>query len=306
MRTDNLDLRISFEPSNSEVKIYDLVPDLGIIKGFGVNKSDKDGLAEILSKKKYTSRDCVYFLLSHMSVNYVGSSGNIISRLTTHTSQRTDEKDWDRALVFFLTRPIHNRSLVEYVEHSLYLRLTDRGFFLKQKVPDGRALNPDDQKIAQQFIAEIEQILALLDMAKPVDELKVHDASSASREVNEDVEALQSLVVSDQPSIEVELKYQGTDATAIYTGFGLEVYAESLGVPVVQNHMQDNEAFLRTRNELADKGVIEIGDDYLRFTQNYTFSSPTAAAQILTGSNRPGPLVWRRVSDKKSLKEING
>ena len=305
---DNLDLRIGFESSQSRVKTYDLVPDLGIIKGFGVNKEDRDALAVVLSQRKYDRRDCVYLLLSHMSVNYIGASGSIVDRLGVHVSQRTQEKQWDRALVFFLTKPIHNRSLVEFVEHALFLRLTERGFALIQKIPDGRALNPDDQKIARRFVAEIERILALLDMADPLEivrEIGGFCSGDIGNDEMADAEALQSLEESRQEAIEVELHYQGTEATGKYTGFGLEVYAGSIGTAQVKNHMYENEGFWRTRSELEDMGVIEITDDILRFTQNYTFSSPTAAAQILTGSNRPGPLVWRRISDKKSLKELS-
>lgn len=305
MSVNNLGLRIDIHPQTAMVKIYSLVPDLGITRAFGVDREQIEHLQIVLNTLNYTERDTVYLLFNAMTINYVGSSAGVIRRLLTHQRERTDAKIWDRAIVFFITKQIYNRSIREYVENTIYNRLSARGFNLLQQSPAFSELNPDNSLIAGQHVLEIERILELLDMAKP-SETNIRLDPETSEDVREDVEALQSLMASDEQSFEVELSYPNTDAKGRYSGFGLEVFAGSYGTSIVQDHMKKVDTFWRRREELEKSGIIDVNDDILSFNENYTFSSPTAAAQILTGSNRPGPLVWFRISDRKSLKEING
>lgn len=303
--TNKLGLRTDIHPQQPTVKIYSLVPDLGITRAFGADKPYIEHLQNVLESLNYKDRDAVYLLLNAMTVNYVGSSAGAFARLRTHSRERVDEKQWDRAMVFFLTKPIYNRSIREYVENTIYTRLSARGFKLLQTAPAFSELTPDNGLIAEQHTLEIERILELLDMAKP-SETRIQLDPNTTNDVREDVEALQSLMASEEQSFEVELTYPNTNARGRYSGFGFEVYAGSVGTATVQDHMKKVDSFWRRRDELAQSRVIEIDEEVLRFVENHTFSSPTAAAQILTGSNRPGPLVWKRLSDGKTLKEITG
>ncbi|MEM9955634.1 MAG: GIY-YIG nuclease family protein [Chloroflexota bacterium] len=97
---NDLDLRIGFDSSTPKIKIYNLIPDLGITRGFGVNKDDRSALSEVIYNYDYSERDCVYLLLSHMSVNYVGTTQDIVRRLGEHATRRNASKNWDRSLVF--------------------------------------------------------------------------------------------------------------------------------------------------------------------------------------------------------------
>jgi hypothetical protein len=303
--TNKLGLRTDIHPQKTTVKVYSLVPDLGITRAFGSDKEHIEHLQTVLDALNYIDRDTVYLLFNAMTINYVGSSAGAIVRLRTHCRERTGEKDWDRTMVFFLTKPIYNRSIREYVENTIYTRLSARGFRLLQTAPAFSELNPDNGLIAEQHILEIERILELLDTAKP-SETNIQLDPDTTEDVREDVKALQNLMASEKQSFEVELSYPNTQAKGRYSGFGLEVYSGSVGTANVQDHMKKVDAFWRRREELEQLGVIEITDEVLCFTENHTFSSPTAAAQILTGSNRPGPLVWKREADGKTLKEITG
>lgn len=300
----NLDLRIGFDIALPSVKTYDLVPDLGVIRGFGTNKTDRKALVDVLHRLDYQERDCVYLLLRQMSVNYVGMTQNIQRRLDEHSSQRKGEKNWDRVLVFYLVKPIHNTSLAAFIERTLYLRLTERGFLLYQDPPDGRALNPDDQKVAQRFVTEVERIIELLDMAQPSARTRQKALEVKDEDVQAEVQVLEELRASRQQSIEVELSSQGANAFGKYTGFGLEVFAGSVGNSRIQPHLQHDQSFLKARQELEETGVIEINGEQLKFVKNYIFSSPTAAARILTGSSVPGPLRWKTVSEGIPLRDI--
>ncbi|MGB1250471.1 MAG: DUF4357 domain-containing protein [Candidatus Promineifilaceae bacterium] len=145
-----------------------------------------------------------------------------------------------------------------------------------------------------------------MDTAKPTKGSREEAVQQTTKAVQAEVKVLEKLRTSQQDYIDVELQSNGAYATGKYTGFGLEVLARSIGTSTVQTHMKSNRTYWRIRTELETTEVIEVNNTTIRFTQNHTFSSPTSAVQILTGSNWPGPLVWRRITDKKTLKEIIG
>jgi hypothetical protein len=57
------------------------------------------------------------------------------------------------------------------------------------------------------------------------------------------------------------------------------------------------------REKLIQTGILVEESDRLRFTQDYEFSSPSAAAAIIRGGNSNGLTCWRN-SDGKRLKDI--
>lgn len=303
-RAKNWDLRTGQDPNNPTVKTYSLVPPLGVIHGYGVDKGNLDDLAKTLQTRNLARQDCIYLLLSRMLPNYVGQTQKIVNRLKQHASQRTGTSDWDRVLVIFVRDQLFNTSIASFVEYALYLRLVESGFPITQNTPADRVLDGDNFEVARSVIEEIERLLELLDLAQPTPTSRVDKVASLD-ETKEDLIALEGLRRSDQHEIEVELSARGVRAHGKYTGFGLLVYAGSTGTAVPQPHMRKARSYWRMRKELEEEGVLEIEDEHLRFLQSYTFASPTAAAHILTGSNRPGPLVWKRKTDGKTLKELS-
>jgi hypothetical protein len=146
---------------------------------------------------------------------------------------------------------------------------------------------------------DIDTILQLLDMAYPNNRLnKAHEKATVKASENESEDAILG------EAIEVEFITKDVEARGIYSDFGLEVYSGSIGVAKPQQHLEQNKTYKRILQELNDKKVIELENGKMRFISPYVFSSSSTAAMVLSGSNRPGPLVWKRVSDKKALKEI--
>lgn len=304
-RVKSWDLRTGQDPNNPAVKTYSLIPPLGVIYGYGIDKGDLGNLAKVLQARNLSRQDCIYLLLNRMLPNYVGQTQKIVARLKQHATQRTGASNWDRVLVIFVRDQLFNTSIASFVEYTLYLRLVESGFPITQNTPADRVLDGDNFEVARSVVEEIERLLALLDLAQPTVMSRIDKTAVSPDETKEDLMALEGLYRSDQLEIEVELSARNVCAYGKYTGFGLLVYAGSTGNVTPQPHMRKAKSYWKMRQELEEKGVVQIEDEHLRFLQPYTFASPTAAAHILTGSNRPGPLVWKRKSDKKTLKELS-
>ena len=304
---DNLSLRISTDSYKSAVKMYDLFPEVGIMRGFGAQKHERDDLIQVLRFRDLIGHDGIYLLFRQMSVNYVGITQKIEQRLTSHTYKKREQNDWDRVIAFYSIRSNLNPNITGFVERKLYDILSGRGFNLLQKRPDERFLSHDDNILMRYVIRDIERILLLLDMAQPIkDEQQKSVIENSSNSILKDA-GQKILQIRSQPTskvFEVELTSYGANAKGKYSEFGLEVYAGSTGTAIEKPHMQKSKFYWKTREELLESRVIEIVEnDQIRFLQSYTFTSPTAAAQILAGSNAPGPKCWKTTVDKTSLRD---
>lgn len=296
IQKSGLSLRISVDKQFSQVKTYELYPSKGIVKGFGVNKGEKKFLIDYLEVNELIKQDGIYLLFDQMRVIYVGISQKIKARLNNHASKR----QWDRVIVFYSTRNNINPKIAGYIERRMFTILSSRGFELGQAEPEERYLNDDDMVIMKTVISEMDDILQLLDMAYPTEAYRLREKQTTL----EEPKVPQEVIVGEY--FEVEFIAKGIKANGRYSDYGLEVYTGSTGVATVQQHLANNKLYRKLLKELIDKQIVEIREGQIRFVQSYIFSSSTAAAMILSGSNRPGPLVWKRISDKRSLKELEG
>lgn len=60
---------------------------------------------------------------------------------------------------------------------------------------------------------------------------------------------------------------------------------------------------LNMRQRLKDEGVLSVKPDFLEFTQDEEFSSPSAAAAVIHGGHANGLTAWKN-GIGKTLKEI--
>ena len=64
-----------------------------------------------------------------------------------------------------------------------------------------------------------------------------------------------------------------------------------------------SEGIIAFRKSLESKGVLKAENGRLIFTQDYPFSSPSAAAQVILGRAANGRIEW--INDKgKSIKDL--
>jgi len=107
-----------------------------------------------------------------------------------------------------------------------------------------------------------------------------------------------------KPVIKQETFYikgvRGADAQGEPTSEGFVVFKGSKASVDTVNSISPS--FLNFRNSLINKGILnKIGDVYV-FSDDYIFSSPSAAAVIVMGRNANGLVEWKMISGK-TLKE---
>lgn len=83
---------------------------------------------------------------------------------------------------------------------------------------------------------------------------------------------------------------------------GFVVTAGSNARPTEADTLGD--VYKSQRVELNAKEVLVEQEGKLVFSQDYAFTSSSAAASVITGSQRSGPRTWLRVPDRTPLKEV--
>jgi len=94
----------------------------------------------------------------------------------------------------------------------------------------------------------------------------------------------------------------GLTAQAYRSEDGFTVLQGSQAKTAEAETLQDS--YRALRDDLKQKGVLVDGGDYLEFLQHYAFNSSSAAAAVVSGSQRSGPQTWLRKSDGKTLKDV--
>lgn len=97
-------------------------------------------------------------------------------------------------------------------------------------------------------------------------------------------------------------KGRGASATGHDTPQGFVVKVGSLAADSETPSLKGFPIVIRTRAELKKSGVLASENGKLRFTQNYTFNSPSLAAAVALGRSSNGRVDWKDASGR-TLKE---
>lgn len=213
---------------------------------------------------------------------YVGEGDLVRDRFNQHLAKKDF---WTRA-VFFVAGPGQlNKAHVKYLEH----RLVDLGNRAKRarlengNTPSQPNLSEPDQAAMDVFLANMLGILPLLG----VDAFEQSSAKS---------------VASTIPLLYCKSsKAQGTGKDTPQGFVVMEgAHAAKHETPSLVKHMPST---CKMRQRLMDSGVLVPEGDHLLLVQDYTFSSPSQAAEVLLGRPTNGRDAWKDASGK-SLKAL--
>ena len=82
---------------------------------------------------------------------------------------------------------------------------------------------------------------------------------------------------------------------------GINLFKGSKAASTIVNSMTPS--FIKFRQKLIDEGVLVDRIEYLEFSDDYIFSSPSTAAVIVMGRNANGLSEWK-LKNGKTLKEF--
>ncbi|WP_434644148.1 GIY-YIG nuclease family protein [Achromobacter piechaudii] len=229
--------------------------------------------------------------LANMKRIYIGEGDTAINRISAHNKD-VDKDFWDEAVVFVSKDDNLTKAHVRYVEARLIAlaKVAKRSVVTNGTAPNEQGMLPEpDQVEMDEFIAQARLLLGAL--GYDIFELLKTSPPNAS-----------ALAPTQQlPEIVAPIfKFAGSNYDATL------VVDQNSGQFLVQSDSKARKAetpslqptYRNLREQLIQNGVLEDFDERsYRFTQDYAFSAPTPAAQVVCGTSANGRTAWKTVQE---------
>jgi predicted GIY-YIG superfamily endonuclease len=213
----------------------------------------------------------VYFLFGRNEDDtnsiYIGEAEDIFQRLLQHQNSKDF---WNEAIVFTSKDENLNKAHIKYLEHRLYqiALKTKRYSLINANTPNKPAISEVDQ-------AEMEEFITNILMTVPVLGHKVFDEIVKTKVENK------NLLYLTGP--------RGANAKGTLTSEGFVVLKDSIiASDVVSSFTSGNK---KLRDKLLNDKTINKS---FVFTEDFIFSSPSAAAVIVLGRPANGLIEWKK------------
>lgn len=216
---------------------------------------------------------------SQLPVAYIGEAENICTRLKEH--HRTSDF-WDRICFFTQKDDNLTKGHIRYLEaRMIQVALEAKRMPLR----NGSSPSPTNIPLPESDLADMEYFLEQMQMLLPVlgiDLLKPQP--TVQEKVIPENAAESPLFV---------LTSRGVKATAQIVENEFVVIKDSLAakktIPIF-----DTLSCAKAREKLLESGVlVDAGKEHYRFSQNYSFTSPSSAASVVAGGSINGRTEWK-------------
>jgi hypothetical protein len=213
---------------------------------------------------------------------YVGEGDPIRPRLESHYAQKDF---WTRAIGFTTTTAGQlNKAHVQFLESRLiaFARASKR-------MPLDNVNQPAEPTLSEADRADMDVFLGHMLGMLPV--LGVHAFEQAPK------------APAAEAGLVLTCKGKGVQATGYEASQGFVVRAGSQAVAAVTTSFTQMAGASELRTDLLNNGVLVKENDVLRFTQDYVFSAPSAASDMVLGGCTNGRTSWKDAKGR-TLKEI--
>lgn len=211
---------------------------------------------------------------------YIGEAESVADRIKQHKT-----KDfWNSAIAFVSKDENLTKSHIRYLEGRLIEKSTSIGRFLvKNEKGSGAKLPESDLNDMEVFLERVSQLLPVLGS-----------------------ELLTPLVSEPEANVSgiLTCKMKGAFASGMRTANGFVVLKGSTAVKQLRQSAKTGGPWIiNLRNQLIENGELIEKDNFLIFTKDVEFSSPSSAAAIIHAGTAAGPVAWKN-SAGKTLKEL--
>lgn len=217
---------------------------------------------------------------------YIGLADPIKDRLNNHYANKAF---WEDVLVCVGdSEGKLNKAHIEYLESRMIqmAKLAKRCDLDENKnAPKQPNLSKSDQASAENFLTKLVFVLRVLG-------LNIFETPSISSNGTSGEKSAKKMLF---------LTSKGVTAKAYQDSGAFVVLANSEAV--LREVASASEGIIAHRKSLQAKGVLKVEDDHFLFSQDYEFSSPSAAAQVVLGRAAGGPIEWKN-EQGKTLKEL--
>lgn len=266
-----------------------------------VLSAPRSKLAELIQRDECTKTG-VYFLISHDPENplyprvYIGESDDVANRLKQHN--RTEEsggKDfWEKVCLVTSKDQNLTKAHIKYLESRLMDIAKQNG---QCQLENGTAHNYS--RLPESDIADMEFFLEQIQIVLPVlgyDFLKDLKRPSYQQYLSKTYSFIEPEV---DKTANFYLTSREVDANA------QEIDGEFFvlkGSQVRKDVSQPNYTYMKNlRPRLFEKGIID--PENFVFTQDYMFTSPSAASAVILGRASNGRTAWREVNTNLTYSE---
>ena len=242
----------------------------------------------------------IYLLLGEQDGEpraYVGESEDIAGRIRAHDGA----KDWWTAAVLVTTAGNKlNKAHVRYLEARLIEEARCIG-----RMPLDNGTSPARPSLSEADEAKMEAFLDNLLIVLPAVRVdmfitRTRPTVLAPPMVVSSIGTQTVLPPELSPSVRfvLEIRKRGIKAAAVLRGGELVVEAGSLA-----SEPYGDSSYATLHTELVQAGTLVRDGDHYRFTQNYAFRSPSAAAAAVTGRSANGTIEWKEVGTGLTYKD---
>ncbi|AOT01546.1 methionine sulfoxide reductase [Exiguobacterium sp. U13-1] len=201
---------------------------------------------------------------------YIGEAEEVYNRLQDHLR----EKDfWNEVIVFISKDENLNKAHIKYLENKLYhkAKKANRYKIVNGNIPPMPSISEADRAEMNTFSENVEMLVNMLG----------HKLFS---EVQKNIDTENENVLYLKSS-------RGADSTGVQTSEGFVVFKNSKIASEVVNSF--SERLKVKRKELIDSNKVQIIDGEYIVIEDLLFSSPSLAADIVTGRSANGLVEWK-------------
>lgn len=212
---------------------------------------------------------------------YIGEAEDMARRLGQHAK----EKDWwEVAVLVTTTGDALHKAHVKYLESRL---ISTARAAAAMRLENGN--QPSGASLNEAATANMESFLDTLSMVLPA--IRV-DLFQSGRRREKPVEATAPTRI-DRPVFHLSVPRHGIDATAELESGEVIVKAGSRVRPEWVGDRRHNTHYWKLHAELLASGVIRPEDKTAIMTEDYAFSSPSAAAAVVSSRSANGRISWK-------------
>jgi len=232
---------------------------------------------------------------------YIGEGDAIINRISSH-DKAPDKDFWDEVVLFVSKDNNLTKAHVRYVEARLIAlaKAAKRSVVTNGTEPSeqGKLPEPDDVEM-EEFISQARLLLGALgyDIFEPLKAQVVGAQPS------------QSPQQEPSPNLPPEFRFSGSnfEATMLVDQHSGRFLVTTGSRARKTETPSLSPTYKNLRAQLIQIGVLQDFDENsYQFAQEFAFSAPTPAAQVVCGSTANGRTAWKREADNTTFADWQG
>lgn len=250
-------------------------------------------IAETLKRKeaRYTGVYLLFGEYDGVPLAYIGEGEDISERIRNHDAR----KDWWTSAILITSAANNlNKAHVKYLE----ARLIEEALAIGQiELENGNS--PSRPSLSEASQANMESFLEYIFLILPA--LRI---DSFLRKIRPSSVAVEGSGIQEQNTVfELYLKKENITAYATLSNGEFIVQAGSMARKSWVGDTKDKTHYWKLYEELVAQNVLTDNQSHRIFSENYAFSSTSAAGAVVTGRATAGPIAWKVKGTKQTYKE---